>query len=260
MTPNRVALFVTCIVDQIMPEIGVASTRLLRRAGFEVEFPLAQTCCGQPFFNSGFREQARPLAQRTIDMLEPYDAVVIPGGSCTSMIRVEYPHLLENDLRWYYAARRLANKTFELSEFLGKLEGEGWLSAIEGEIITSANHEGGSRPLVTYHDSCHMNRILGLRDEPRRLLEAVGYTISEMQESDRCCGFGGVFSIRMPEVSNAMTKEKLDQAQATTATTIVTADPGCLMQMRGLLRDGDTIQVKHLAVALEEAISGNPLS
>lgn len=109
---------------------------------------------------------------------------------------------------------------------------------------------------ITYHDSCHMNRILGLRDEPRRLLQAVGYTIYEMAEADRCCGFGGAFSIRMPEVSNAMTAEKIRQARATTATTLVTADPGCLLQMRGMVRDADNMEVKHLAVALEEAITG----
>ncbi|MCA9959304.1 MAG: (Fe-S)-binding protein [Anaerolineales bacterium] len=243
MTANRIALFVTCMVDQIMPEIGVATTRLLRRAGFTVEFPMAQTCCGQPFFNSGFRAQALPLAQRTIEILEPYEAIVIPGGSCTGMIRVEYPHLLQDNPRWYYAARRLAAKTFELSEFLCKLESDDWRQG-------TAN----CQETVTYHDSCHMNRILGLHDEPRRLLQAVGYTITEMEEADRCCGFGGVFSIRLPEVSNAMTAEKLRQGRATSATTLITADPGCLMQMRGILQNKDHIQIKHLAVALEEAI------
>ncbi|MBE2200600.1 MAG: (Fe-S)-binding protein [Anaerolinea sp.] len=264
MNSKSIALFTTCIVDQIMPEIGVATTRLLRRAGFTVAFPLAQTCCGQPFFNSGFRDQARPLAQRTIEILEPYDAIIIPGGSCTSMIRVEYPHLLQDSPPWHYAARRLAAKTFELSEFLDKLDAAQWLPPTanpQSPILrqTQDNRQSSivnRQSSITYHDSCHMNRILGLRDEPRRLLQAVGYTIYEMAEADRCCGFGGAFSIRMPEVSNAMTAEKIRQARATTATTLVTADPGCLLQMRGMVRDADNMEVKHLAVALEEAITG----
>lgn len=246
-TKQRVALFTTCIVDQIMPEVGVAALRLLRRAGYEVVYPAEQTCCGQPFFNSGFRQQALPLARRTVDIFADFDAVVLPSGSCTTMIRKEYVHLLEEEPRYLYRARRLASKTFELSEFLVKEAG--WKPPASEK-----------KAMVTYHDSCHMCRMLGLGSEPRQLLRQAGCEIKEMTESDRCCGFGGVFSIRMPEVSNAMTTEKLRQATETAAGTLVTADPGCLMQMRGMAgaKEGEGQEmigperVRHLAVVLEE--------
>src|SRR5690606_3256213 len=199
---KRVALFVTCIVDQLMPEVGVATVRLLRRAGFEVSFPREQTCCGQPFFNSGFRDQARKPAERTVAIFADEPAVVLPSGSCTTMIRKEYPHLLGDNPRYAYRARRLAARTFELSEFL--VHKAGWEPP-----------PGEPHGPVTYHDSCHMCRMLGLRAEPRRLLVQSGHEIVEMAESDRCCGFGGVFSVRMPEISNAMTAEKLQQAADT---------------------------------------------
>ncbi|MDT8306728.1 MAG: (Fe-S)-binding protein [Anaerolineae bacterium] len=236
---KEVSLFVTCLVDQVIPEVGVAAVRLLRRAGYQVAFPQEQTCCGQPFFNSGFQEQARTLAARTVDIFADAPAVVLPSGSCTTMIRKEYPHLLAGNPRYAYRARRLARKSFELSEFL--LHQAGW------QPPTST-----PRGAVTYHDSCHMCRMLGLGAEPRLLLAQTGHELVEMAEPDRCCGFGGVFSIRMPEISNAMTTDKLDQAADTGAPLLVTADPGCLLQMRGLAGEkGPSIQ--HLATVLEEA-------
>lgn len=229
---------VTCMVDQVMPDVGVAAVRLLRRAGYEVEFPTEQTCCGQPFFNSGFRDQAIKLARRTIEIFEKYAAVVLPGGSCTTMIRAEYPHLFQDSPDWYERARHLAAKTFEFSEFM----------------VNQAHwqpHPAAHAPRITYHDSCHMNRMLHLNQEPRILLTAAGCTLVEMEESDRCCGFGGLFSIRIPEVSNAMTAEKLRRAVATQTDILVTADPGCLMQMRGLVKDTG-VRVEHLITVLEE--------
>ncbi len=235
---KHVALCVTCTVDQLMPEVGVATVKVLRRAGCTVDFPTEQTCCGQPFFNSGFRTEAKHLAQRTIAAFAGYDAVVLPSGSCTTMIREEYLHLFEDDPQWYKHAKELGQKTFELSEFLQH--------QTDWEIPSAeATHN------ITYHDSCHMCRMLGLREEPRKTLSEAGCQITEMAEADRCCGFGGLFSVRMPEVSNAMTGEKLRQAKATEATTLVTADPGCLMQMRGL-SDEAGVQVEHLAIVLEE--------
>lgn len=236
--PTHVALCVTCVVDQFFPDIGVATVRLLRRAGYAVDFPSAQTCCGQPFFNSGFTEEAAHLAKRTIQIFESYEAVVLPSGSCTTMIRAEYPHLLEEWPGWHHRARRLADKTFELSEFL--VHRARW----EPAVSTTA-------PRVTYHDSCHMCRVLHVRDEPRSMLTAAGCTLDEMSESDRCCGFGGLFSIRMPEVSNAMTAEKLRRATDTETDVLVTADPGCLMQMRGLAGT-DGVRIEHFATILEE--------
>lgn len=245
------ALCVTCIVDQIMPEVGVATVKVLRRAGCEVEFPAEQTCCGQPFFNSGFRRQAAQLARRSIEIFEPYDAVVAPSGSCTTMMRVEYPHLLGGSPEWKERAHRLAEKTYELSEFL--VHQLGWDSGPQPPAPSPQPQT------VTYHDSCHMRRLLHLKDEPRELLRASGCSLHEMEESERCCGFGGLFSLRMPEVSGAMTAEKLRQAadslvlseDEANAGTLVTADPGCLMQMRNMAgKDGPS--VKHLAVVLEE--------
>jgi L-lactate dehydrogenase complex protein LldE len=234
-----------------MPEVGVAAVKLLRRAGCQVDFPAGQTCCGQPFYNSGFQRQAAQLARRTIEIFEPYDAVVLPSGSCTTMIRVEYPHLLEGSPEWQRRARDLGAKTYELSEYLvNQLD---WQPQQTSKLVCQPTSEvsGEASPQVTYHDSCHMNRLLGLCDEPRHLLRDAGCSLHEMEESDRCCGFGGVFSLRMPEVSTAMTAEKLRQAAATGVQTLVTADPGCLMQMRQLAGD-DRVSIRHLAVVLEE--------
>jgi L-lactate dehydrogenase complex protein LldE len=236
--PQTVALCVTCLVDQLMPDVGVATVRLLRRAGFTVAFPEAQTCCGQPFFNSGFESQARDLARRAIEIFEPYDAVVLPSGSCTGMMRLEYPHLMAAQSGWHVRAQLLAAKTYELTEFLTRFA---------PDLVTANPHSKA----LTYHDSCHMCRLLGVRDEPRQLLNAAGHTVTEMAESDRCCGFGGLFSLRMPEVSNAMTAEKLRQAADTDAAALVTADPGCLMQLRGLAPAD--LPVEHIATVLEEA-------
>ena len=234
---NPIALCVTCVVDQVMPGVGVATVKLLRRAGFSVDFPQTQTCCGQPFFNSGFKAEAARLAMRVIEIFEPYEVVVLPSGSCTTMIRVEYPHLLHDRPKWYYRAVRLAEKTYELTEFLAK----------QLDWQPAANV---AAPTVTYHDSCHMCRMLGLQAEPRQLLTAVGCTITEMEASNRCCGFGGLFSMRMSELSNAMTSEKLAKGSVTDADVLVTADPGCLMQMRGLAGEG--MRLEHIATVLEE--------
>ena len=263
--PRRVALFVTCIVDQLMPEVGAATVKLLRRAGCEVVFPGEQTCCGQPFFNSGFRKQARKLAMRSIEIFEQEQTIVLPSGSCTSMIRNEYSHLLKDHDGWSGRAQQLASKTFELSEFL--VQQTGWMPqpALSQEKDTrtassspSSDSSGGSPAAgdsegkaMTYHDSCHMCRHLKVKQEPRQLLKAAGCSLREMNESDRCCGFGGLFTLRMPEVSTAMTAEKRRLAANSGSETVVTADPGCLMQMRQI--DGqDGLRIEHLAIVLEK--------
>lgn len=238
---KKVALCVTCLVDQVLPEIGVATVRLLRQAGCDVHFPSAQTCCGQPFFNSGFVQQALELAKRTIEIFEPYEAIVLPSGSCTTMIRVEYPHLFEDDSQWHGRALTLAAKTYELGEFLNQ--------HTDWQPQSSPN-----APSVTYHDSCHMCRLLGLGEDSRQLLTDAGCDLREMPESDRCCGFGGLFSIRMAEVSNAMTAVKLNYADETNADILVTADPGCLMQMRGLANGR---HIEHLATVLADLLPAN---
>ncbi len=236
--PEKIALFVTCLVDQMFPEVGVAAVKLLRRSGFEVEFPVRQTCCGQPFYSSGFLPEAKKLAKQTIDIFEPYDAVVVPGGSCTGMMREESLHLFEDDPEWYQRASSMAGKFFELSEFL----------AAHVEL-----HPRTDEPFpVTYHDSCHMLRIAGIKDPPRQLLEQVGCEIHEMEESERCCGFGGLFSVRMHEVSQAMTSTKLNRVLETKTNVVVTSDAGCMLQMRGHRGPDRSLQIEHLAVILEK--------
>jgi L-lactate dehydrogenase complex protein LldE len=238
---DTIALFSTCMVDQMFPEVGAATVRLLRRTGREVAFPPDQTCCGQPFHNSGFWPQARDLAKATIEALEPYHVVVIPGGSCAGMIRVEYAHLFEDQPEWQTRAEVVGKKTFELSEYLAA----NLTLTPKSETVTP----------VTYHDSCHMLRVAGIKDQPRQLLEQVGCQIIEMRESERCCGFGGLFSVKMQPVSRAMTTEKLVQARETETGLLVTSDPGCLMQMRANQAEGDSLRVEHLAVLLEELAS-----
>lgn len=224
-----------------MPKVGVATVRLLQRTSVEVVYPQQQTCCGQPFYNSGFWQEARRLAKHTIEVLEPFSAVVLPSGSCTAMIRHEYYRLLEGEEGWGARVKSLSEKTFELTEYL---EGAAQLDFKKSEEVRTA----------TYHDSCHMCRNLRITKPPRQLLDSAGYRIKEMEESDRCCGFGGVFSIRMPEASSAMAEEKIVQAKDSTASLMVTADPGCLMHMRGA-QDRDTgIKIRHIAEVLEEAV------
>lgn len=251
-SPTRVALCTTCIVDQIMPQVGIATVKVLRRAGCQVDFPKEQTCCGQPFFNSGFHNQAANLAKRTIEVFEEREVVVLPSGSCTTMIRLEYHELLAAEPEWQQRADRLAAKTFELSEFLTQQLGwEPVAKALNTEGSDSESTSGEESMPVTYHDSCHMKRLLKLADEPRQLLVSAGCSLYEMEEPDRCCGFGGLFSARLPEVSSAMTAEKVRQAESTKAKTVVTADPGCLMQMQGLSSPNGPSS-KHLAEVLEE--------
>jgi L-lactate dehydrogenase complex protein LldE len=240
MAFKEVYLFTTCLVDQVYPEIGAAVVRLLRKAGLRVVYPEKQVCCGQPFYNSGFSDEARKLAAQTISILEDAEAVVVPSGSCTTMLRHEYPKLFAGDQRWLPRAGALAGKTFELTEFLTD-----FTDLFTGQDKTECG-------VVTYHDSCHMNRFLGIKEPPRRLLRAAGYRIKEMEESDRCCGFGGVFYARMPEISGAMAKKKLTYAEESGASLVVTADPGCLMRMRQ--ENGKSMNIRHIAEVLEEAL------
>jgi L-lactate dehydrogenase complex protein LldE len=239
MSKNTVHLFTTCLVDQVYPQIGVAVVKLLRRSGFDVVYPPDQVCCGQPFYNSGYHQEARKLASQTIAVLEDAENVVIPSGSCTAMIRHEYPKLFAGQSEMLEKAESLAAKTFEFTKFLTE----------KTKLFTENSPEPESE--ITYHDSCHMCRNLGIRQPPRELLQRSGYQVKEMEESDRCCGFGGVFFARMPEISQAMAAEKLRNAAQSGAQQVVTADPGCIMRMQ---QDPDReIEIKHIAEVLEEA-------
>jgi L-lactate dehydrogenase complex protein LldE len=241
--PQRVALFATCLVDQFFPEVGLATLRVLERLGVRAEFPPGQTCCGQPFFNLGHREEARAVARHTLAVLEAYDAVVLPSGSCTSMVRVFFPDLFEPGDPLRARMEALAAKTFELSQFLVQRL---------GVASVAASFDGS----VAYHDGCHCLRELRVRDEPRRLLASVaGCRVVEMEGSDACCGFGGTFSVKFAAVSSAMVADKVAAIEATGASCVVSTDSSCLMQIGGALRRrGSTVRALHLA----QVLAGEP--
>jgi L-lactate dehydrogenase complex protein LldE len=241
--PRRVALFATCLVDQFFPEVGLATLRVLERLGVRAEFPPGQTCCGQPFFNMGHREEARKVALHTLAVFEPYDAVVLPSGSCTSMVRVFAPDLFEPGDPVRPRMEALAAKTFELSQFIVQRLG----------VTSVAAAFDGS---VAYHDGCHCLRELRVRDEPRRLLSSVaGCRLVEMEGSDACCGFGGTFSVKFGEISSAMVADKVAAIEATGASCVVSTDSSCLMQIGGALRRrGSAVRALHLA----QVLAGEP--
>lgn len=234
--PSRVALFVTCLSDMFYPEAGEATVRLLHRLGIAVDFPLGQTCCGQPAFNAGFRQQARDVARRNLALFAEAAYIVVPSGSCTSMWRIVYPELFADDPILGEQAEALASRTYELSEFLVKVVGVERLGAVFPGT-------------VAYHASCHLLRELGVAQEPRRLLSQVaGTTYVTMDLEEQCCGFGGTFAVKYPEISDAMLQKKIASLKRAGADTLVSCDVGCLMHIAGRLRrQGETIRVMHLA-------------
>jgi L-lactate dehydrogenase complex protein LldE len=235
----RVALFVTCLGDLFYPEAGMATVRLLRRMGLDVDFPEAQTCCGQPAFNAGFRAQAYAVAQRHLALLADYDYVVVPSGSCTAMIRVFYPELFAHDPTLAARATSLARRTYELTEFLVKVVGVEQVGAVFcGK--------------VAYHASCHLLRELGVTDAPQRLLAQIeGAEIVPFELAEQCCGFGGTFAVKYPEISDAMLRKKIASMKDAGAEWLVSCDAGCLLHIAGRLhRQGDTLQTMHIAELL----------
>ena len=235
---KRVGLFVTCLVDLIRPSVGFAAAKLIEDAGFVVEVP-RQTCCGQPAFNSGDRSTARALAEQVIAAFEGFDYVVTPSGSCGGQIKVHYPELFRDDPDWLARADAMAAKTHELVSFLVD---------VAGVTHVDATFEG----TATYHDSCSGLRELGVRVQPRRLLGTVqGLTMKEMADSEVCCGFGGTFATKYPDISGTIVAKKAANAAATGADMLIAGDLGCLMNMAGKLsRDGKTIEVRHVAEVL----------
>ncbi|GIX47488.1 MAG: iron-sulfur protein [Candidatus Tectimicrobiota bacterium] len=243
--PWRVALFATCLVDAFCPEVGEATVRLLRRLGLQVDFPQAQTCCGQPAFNAGFRHQARAVARRNLEILAGYDYVVVPSGSCTAMLRCFTPELFADTPALAAQAQALAARTYELSEFLVRVVG------VERIEATFAGK-------VAYHASCHLLRELGVKEEPRRLLAQVqGLELVPMELAEQCCGFGGTFAVKYPTLSDAMLRKKLAALQRAGADTLVSCDSGCLLHLAGRLhRQGEGIRVLHLAQVLQPTTEG----
>lgn len=241
----RVALFVTCLADLFRPSVAFDSIALLERAGCSVYVPQQQTCCGQPAYNTGDYESTAPLARRVVGMLEPADYVVVPSGSCAGMISHHYPRLLEGD--WRDRALAVAAKTFELTTFLADI------APLPVAATTPANP-----PAVTYHDSCAGLRELGIRHQPRQLLrEQCGIDVVEMRQTEVCCGFGGTFCAKMPEISGKMVGDKLNNALATGAGILAGGDLGCLLNIAGRARrEGHEIEVRHVAELLAGDLGG----
>jgi L-lactate dehydrogenase complex protein LldE len=230
---------VTCLGDALFPEVGVATVRLLRRLGHEVEFRPAQTCCGQPHFNSGYHDDARALACHTINAFAGAGTVVAPSGSCAAMVKLEYPELFHDHPHWHRRAVDLAGRTRELSDFL--------VNVLRVEDV-GARFDGK----VTYHMACHL-RGLGVLEEPLRLLRRVrGLELVPLERFDECCGFGGSFSVRYPGISGSMVCDKAAFIERSGADAVVTTDAGCLMNIAGRLRrQGSRVRALHLAQVLE---------
>ncbi len=234
----KVSLLVTCLADGLFPQVGVSTVKLLRRLGVEVDFPPAQTCCGQPQFNSGYSSLAQELAQHTIATFSESEKVVIPSGSCAAMVKLEYPHLFPEDSPWKEKATNLAQRTHELSDFLVN---------VLGVEDVGARFYG----CVTYHMACHL-RGMNLMTEAERLLNNVkGLTYIPLERRDECCGFGGSFAVRYPGISGAMVRDKAEFIQKTGADIVVATDAGCLMNIGGYLhRHGSPVRIMHLAEIL----------
>lgn len=241
-----VQLFATCIVEHVKPQIGLAAVRVLERLGITVTVPAGQTCCGQPAFNAGARAEARLMARQTIDVLSRSDQpVVVPSGSCADMIVHQYAALLADDADDARRAAAVATRTWEFSEALASLE-------------PSVGKTSTTDPM-TYHPSCHLLRGLQIREQPLQLLDSTGAARVELPGAEECCGFGGLFSIKMSDISGAMLTRKLDNVRETGARTLVACDASCLLHLEGGLRKrGETTEVRHLAEVIDGCADVRP--
>jgi L-lactate dehydrogenase complex protein LldE len=235
----KLSLLITCLGDVIRPSAGQAVVRLLRRLGHTIDFPQAQTCCGQPMFNSGYADLAREQARHTIGVFAGDGPVIVPSGSCAAMVKVEYPHLLEGDADWHPRALDLARRTFEFSDFL--------VNQLQ-VVDVGARYRGK----VACHFACHL-RMLGQTSEVERLVQHVqDATYVPLHRQDQCCGFGGSFAVRYPLVSGNMVDDKMRCILATGADCVVSTDAGCLMNIGGRLhREGERVELLHIAELLD---------
>jgi L-lactate dehydrogenase complex protein LldE len=249
LTRPRVGLFVTCLVDLFRPSVGFATVKLLEEAGCVVEVPESQTCCGQPAFNSGDRKDTADIARAVIKAFSPYDYVVAPSGSCAGMIKAHYPELFATGSPDRAAADALAAKTYELVSFLVRV--------MKQEKV-AARFDGSA----TYHDSCSGLRELGVKAEPRKLLRTVeGLDLVEMEDAEVCCGFGGTFCVKYPDISNVMVAKKTKKITATGADLLLAGDLGCLMNMAGKLkREGSPLKARHVAEILAGDTATPPIA
>ncbi len=235
----RVGLFVTCLIDAMRPEIGFSAIKLLEAAGCEVVVPLAQTCCGQPAYNSGDAASARELAVKSLQEFEQFDRVVVPSGSCAGQIKIHFPQLLKSDPQLLARAERLAARTHELADFLVN-------------VAPHRNSRAVSCGRITYHDSCSGLRELGIKAQPRALLVEAGVALTEMRDCEQCCGFGGTFAVKYGDISGAIVDEKCGHIQATGADAVVLGDLGCMLNIEGRLRrrGDEKTRVLHIAQVL----------
>jgi L-lactate dehydrogenase complex protein LldE len=242
-----VSLFVTCIVDAVFPETGISVVEILEHLGIEVRFPMAQTCCGQPAFNSGYWDESRTVAKQFLRAFAGAEVIVTPSGSCATMVRHYYPELFKDDPEWRDKANWAANITWEFTEYL-----------VDGLGITNL---GAKMPptRVAFHDACHGLRGLGLKGQARRLAESVeGVTVNEMKGADQCCGFGGLFSVKMAPISGAMLEEKMEAIETAEADMILTGDCSCMMHINGgLSKNQKTRRASHIADLLARGIRNN---
>ena len=243
--PRRATLFVTCLVDQVYPEIGMACARVLERLGVEVDVPRNQTCCGQPAYNSGFRTEARAIAGRFLDVFDGNEPIVVPSGSCGAMVRNMYRELFHDDPEMLARARKVGERVYEFSEFVVDRLG---VSDVAGEL----------RGTATYHQCCHLLRELNVDRQPKTLLGAIrGLELRPLEKAEVCCGFGGTFAVKMWEISTAMMDEKLKTVAATGAEMLIAGDSGCLMHMDGgMRRRGMNVRAVHYAEVLDLAMAG----
>jgi L-lactate dehydrogenase complex protein LldE len=243
---KKVSLFVTCIVDMIYPNTGMSVVDILEHIGIQVDFPMEQTCCGQPGFNAGHRADAKTVAKQFLKAFKDAEVIVTPSGSCAAMVRHEYPTLFTpDDGDLYEQAIRMASITWEFTEFL-----------VEGLEMERLDLKLPTKETFAIHDACHGLRVLGLGQSARRLMQNMGNAeLVELNESDVCCGFGGLFSVKMPEISNAMLLDKVDNINNSQAETIVTGDVSCMTQMNGgLSRNESNKRVMHIAEVLAKGL------
>jgi L-lactate dehydrogenase complex protein LldE len=245
--PARVALLVTCLVDVFRPSVGFAAVKLLEQAGCTVEVPRLQTCCGQPAYNSGDRGDAKAIARQVIAAFAGYDYVVAPSGSCAGMVKVHYRELFADEPATLAAAQELAGRTHELVSFLVDIRG---LDRVAARWPRK----------TTYHDACSGLRELGVKEQPRRLLASVdGLTLTELPRAEVCCGFGGTFCIKYPDISDKMVTDKAADIAASGAEALLAGDLGCLLNIAGkLLRRGSPVEVRHVAEVLADMTAETP--
>ncbi len=242
--PKKVQLFHTCLINEVYPEVGMSVVRVLERLGIEVEVPLEQTCCGQPAYNAGFQADARTVARHTISVLQRTEGpIVIPSGSCADMVVHQYEVLFHGDEEWLAKAHSVAQRCHEFSQFLVDVLG---MTGIGAHVDAK----------IAYHPSCHLLRGLGVRDQPKALLRAVeGVELVEFREQEECCGFGGMFSVKNPEISGSMMDRKLAAVEGSAADRLVSCDLGCLMHLAGgLNRRRSSLKTQHLAQVLDEGL------